>query len=176
MHAAADDAQLLDRLRRFDKADIGAGFEIGVDPVDRGVEPLDRARVGAGDDHHVGVAAGVDRGLDLADHLGFGDDLLAFVMAAFLGRDLVLDVEPSDPRLLVFAHGADDVDRVAVAGIGVGDDRDADRLHGEADEVHVLDHGQQAEIGIAAGARKPAAGQVDRLEPGRSTSRAVKVS
>jgi hypothetical protein len=37
-------------LGRLDKADIGAGFEIGVDPVDRGVEPLDGARILAGDD------------------------------------------------------------------------------------------------------------------------------
>ena len=88
-------------------------------------------------------------------------------MAAFLGRDLVLDVEPGDPGFLVFAHRADHVDRVAVAGIGVGDDRDADRLDREADEMHVLDHGQQAEIGIAARPRKAAAGQVHRLEPGR---------
>ena len=38
---ARDDLQFFDILRRLDKADIGAGFEIGVYPVDRGVQPLD---------------------------------------------------------------------------------------------------------------------------------------
>jgi hypothetical protein len=42
-----------------------------------------------------------------------------------------------------------------------------DRLDREADEMRVLDHGQQAEIGIAARPRITAAGQVHRVEPGR---------
>ena len=162
----ADNPQFLDILRRFDKADIGTGFEIGVDPVDRRLQPLDRARVGARDDDEIGVLAGVDRGVDLADHLGEADHLLALVMAAFLGRDLVFDVKGGDPRFLVLADRADDVDRVAVAGIGVGDDRDFDRFDRHADKADVLGEGQEPEIGIAVRPRIAAAGQIDRLEPG----------
>src|SRR5205814_6135231 len=91
-HLAPDDAQFLDGLRRFDKTDIGAGFEIGVDPVDRRLEPLDRTRIGPGDDDQVAVAPGIYRGFDLADHLGAADDFLPFVMAAFFRADLVLDI------------------------------------------------------------------------------------
>ena len=109
---------------------------------------------------------GIDRRLDLADHLGARDDLLPLVMAAFLRRDLVLDMKPGDPGFLVLAHGADDIDRVAVAGIGVGDDRDRYRLDRQPDKADIFDHRQQPEIGVAAGARVAAAGQVNRGEPG----------
>ena len=165
-HLAPDDVQFLGGLRRLDKTDIGAGVEIGVDPIDRRREPLDRARIRAGDDHHVAVPPGIDRGLDLADHLSPADDFLSFVMAAFFRADLVLDMKAGDPGLLVFAHGADHVDGIAVAGVGIGDDRDPDRLDGAADEQHVLGQAQQAQIGVAAGAGIAAAGQIDRGETG----------
>jgi hypothetical protein len=97
-------AELFARLRRLDEADIGAGLQVGVHAVDRRLQPLDRARVGARDDHHVGVAPRVGRGLDLAHHLGLADDLLALVVAALLRRHLVLEVERRDAGLLVLAH------------------------------------------------------------------------
>ena len=87
-------------------------------------------------------------------------------MAAFLGRNLVFEVKAGDPRLLVFAHRADHVERVAVAGIGVGDDRDPDRLDRHPDKANILAKRQQAQIGVAVRPRIAAAGQVDRLEPG----------
>ena len=71
-----------------------------------------------------------------------------------------------DPRLLVLADRADHVDRVAVAGIGIGDDRDADRLDRQPDKADILRQGEQPEIGIAVRPRIAAAGQIDRLEPG----------
>jgi hypothetical protein len=104
--------------------------------------------------------------MDLPDHLAEADDLLALVMAAFLGADLVLDVECGDPRLLVLAHRADHVDRVAIAGVGIGDDRDRDRLDRQPDKADILRQGEQSEIGIAVRSRIAAAGQIDRLEPG----------
>ena len=139
-HLPADDPQFLDRLRRLDEPDIGAGFEIGVDPVDRGLQPLDSARVRTGNDDQVGIAPGIDRSLDLADHFRSGNDFFPFVMAALLRRDLILDMEPGDPGFLVLAHGADHIDRVAVAGIGVGDDRDRDGLDRQPDKADILDH------------------------------------
>ena len=164
--AASDDAQFIHGLRRLDKPDIGAGLEIGVDPVDRGIEALDRARIRAGDDHHQGIPPGIDGGLDLADHLSPRDHLLAVVMPAFLGADLVFEVEGGDPGLFIFAHRADHVERVAIAGIGVGDDRDLDRLDGAADEAHILAKRQEPHIGIAVRPRIAAARQIDRPKPG----------
>src|SRR5207248_9332672 len=149
-----------------DKADIGAGFQIGVDAVDRGLQTLDRPRIRPGDDDQIGVLPGIGGGADLADHLAEADDLLALVMPAFFGRELVLDVERGDPRLLVFADRADHVDCVAVAGIGIGDDRDADRLDRQPDKADILRQGKQAEIGIAVGPRISASRQIDRFEPG----------
>jgi hypothetical protein len=93
-------------------------------------------------DDQIGVPPGIDGGADLADHLVEGDDLLALVMPAFLGGDLVLDVECGDPRLLVLADRADHVDRVAVAGVGIGDDRDGDRLDRQSDKPDIFRHGE----------------------------------
>src|SRR5215470_16620270 len=163
---APDDPQFLDILRRLDKTDIGAGFEIGIDAVERRRQPLDGACIGAGNDDQLGIAPGVDRGADLADHLAEAHHLFALVMAAFLGRDLILDVERCDPRFLVLADRADDVDRIAVAGIGIGDDRDADRLYRQPDEANVLRHGEQPQIGVAVRPRITPTRQIDRLEPG----------
>ena len=57
------------------------------------IEPLDGAGVGAGDDQRAVVAACLDRGAHLLDHLGGVDDVLAVHMPAALGRHLVLDVQ-----------------------------------------------------------------------------------
>ena len=86
-------------------------------------------------------------------------------MAAFLRAAPGPRCERGDPRLLVFADRADHVDRIAVAGVGIGDDRDADRLDRQPDKADILRKGEQAEIGIAVGPRIAAAGQIDRLEP-----------
>src|SRR5215469_7057959 len=59
-YATADNSQLFDVLGRLDKADIRTRFKIGVDPVDRSIEPFDRARVRAGDEDHGRVLTGID--------------------------------------------------------------------------------------------------------------------
>jgi hypothetical protein len=48
--------QFLARARRLDEQHVGAGLEIGLGPVERGVDPLHRDGVGAGDDQRL-VAA-----------------------------------------------------------------------------------------------------------------------
>ncbi len=49
-------------------------------------------------------------------------------MAALLGEGLVLEMEGGDADALEGAGGALRGERVAVAGIGIGDHRDAHRL------------------------------------------------
>jgi hypothetical protein len=87
-------------------------------------------------------------------------------MAAFLREFLVLDVDAGDPDGLVFAHGPHDVELVAVAGIGVGDDRQGDRRRDARGIRHHLRHRDDAEIGVAQGRGGAGAGHVDRLEAG----------
>ena len=53
-------------------------------------------------------------------HLGAGDDLLILHMAALFGHDLIFDVNGGDASALVLLHGADHVERIAVAGVGIG--------------------------------------------------------
>jgi hypothetical protein len=66
---------------------------------------------------------------------------------ALLGHHLVLELDAGDPGLLVELHGADDVERVAVAGVGVGDDRDVDGGGDPAGVVHHLRTGEQPDVG-----------------------------
>ena len=58
-------------------------------------------------------------------------------MAAARGRHLVLDHGAGEAGLGVAADGALDVERVAVAGVGVADHRDRHRI---ADVTPLLDH------------------------------------
>ena len=79
----------------------------------------------------------LDGGPELADHLVGADQRLAAHVPALLGHHLVLELDPGDAGLLVQLHRADDVDRVAVAGVGVGDHRHVD---GGDDPAGVVDH------------------------------------
>ena len=95
-----------------------------------------------------------------------GNDLLPFHVTALLGCHLILDVDAGDPRPLVLLHGADDVERVAVAGVGVGDDR---QFAGGDDPGGVVDHlahREQADVGPPEQRRRrPEPGHVHRREP-----------
>ena len=86
-------------------------------------------------------------------------------MPAALGRHLVFDVQRRDAGLLVLLHGPYDVDRVAEAGVGVGDDRQG---AGSCDATGVVDHlghGHEPDVGTAEHRRRGAeARHVDGLE------------
>ena len=114
----------------------------------------------------IAVAAGRGGGADLRQPILARHDLLVVEMAAFLRKALVLDMDAGDAARLVFAHGAHDVELVAVAGIGVGDHRQLDRGGDAAGVVDHLRHRDQAEIGIAERRRGAGAGHVDAVEPG----------
>ena len=164
-HALADLRELACVLRRLDEAHVGTGLDIAIDALDRGIEPLDGARIRARDDDEVSVLPRIDRGLDLADHLLCADELLALIVAAFLRRELILQMKRRGARLLELAHRAHHIECIAVAGIGIGDYRNIHGLGGQADPPRYLGQGQQAEVRIAIGARISAAGQINRLEP-----------
>jgi hypothetical protein len=87
-------------------------------------------------------------------------------VAAALGGDLVLDVQCGGPAQRVLPHGAHGVELVAVARVGVGDDRDRDRAGDAAEVVGHLGHGHQPVVGEAEHRRGARAGQVDGREAG----------
>ena len=122
---AADAAHLVEAGRPLHEGHVGARLEIGVGAADGLVEAaaVRAARVGAGDQHEVGIDLVPRRGRRavLADRLLERDDLPARHVAAALGNGLVLEVDARDARLDVFAHRADHVDGVAVAVVGVRD-------------------------------------------------------
>ena len=82
-------------------------------------------------------------------------------MPALLGETLILDVHAGDAELLVFAHGTDHVQLVAVSGIGIGDHRDIDGRRDAASVGGHLAHGDQTVVGVAQRRRCPRAGHVD---------------
>ena len=73
---------------------------------------------------------------------------------------------PATPRCSYSRTVRDDVELVAVAGIGVGDDRHIDRGGDATGVVDHLRHRHQAEIRIAERRRGAGAGHVDAVEPG----------
>ena len=86
-------------------------------------------------------------------------------MAALLGEHLVLDLHPGGARTLERAHGAHRVDRIAEAGVGVGEHRHADHV---ADRRHLIGQfGERDEADVGNAERHvgdAGAGDVDRLE------------
>jgi hypothetical protein len=108
---------------------------------------------------------GRHRSRHLGDHLAGGDHVLALRVPALLGHDLILEVDRGDSGGLVPANRPDHVDRVAIPGVGVGDQRQVDRLGDLAGVVDRLRHRQQPHIGAAKAQRGGAeAGHVGRGE------------
>src|SRR5260370_23573224 len=110
--------------------------------------------IGTCDDHKVRVLPGVNGGADFLDHFIHRDDLLSLHMSAFLGPNLVFDMQAGNACAFVLMNGTPYVDRVAIASISVCDDRqvardgsDDSRNGGSA--AHHLAHGQQTNIGLS---------------------------
>ena len=121
--------------------------------------------VGAGDDDEVRIhpVAGVHGRAVFPDRLILADDHLARDVTAALGEDLVLDVNPGHAAAHVLLHRPDGRQRVAVAVVGVGDDRDLDGAgHHGADAGH-LGLGEEAHVGPAVGQGHRVAAEVDGL-------------
>ncbi len=133
---------------------------------DRFVEAEHGARVGARDDDEVGIVPRGDGGADLGEKLVERNDRLVVEVAALLREALVLDVQAGDAAPLVFAHRTGRIELVAVAGIGIGDDRHIDGGGDPAGIVRHLRHGDEPVVGIAERRRGAGAGHVDGIEAG----------
>src|SRR6185295_9890853 len=83
------------------------------------------------------------------DHLARRNDSLAGEMAAALGPDLVLDRDRREPCALEGAGDKVNVQRIAIAGVGVGEEGNA-RAGGELlASPQVLVEGENAAVGKA---------------------------
>ena len=117
--------------------------------LDRALEALDRDRIGARDDQRVGEARVSSAALILPDHLVGRDQRLAVEMAAALGEILVLELDRGRARALERAHRAHDIERVAVAGIGIDDQVRADAIADQRDRLGDLAHADEADVRAA---------------------------
>jgi len=165
--AGEGDGWLTARIGELGPDQVGAGIRVGAAPPDRLVQAAAHGaeRVGASDDDEVGIlaVADLDGGAIFPDRLFASHDGLAGDVAAALRELLVLDVDAGDAgldELLDCSHGAQ---RVAVAVIGIRDDRNLDRTgHHRRDAGH-LGHGEEPHVRPAVGEGHGVAAQVDRL-------------
>ncbi len=103
-------------------------------------------RVGAGDDHEVLIGPCSCGSGNLGGHDIGVDNLLVLHMAALLGQDLILDMDASDAGPFVLLHGADHIDLVAVAGVGICNHREVDRRGDASGIVDHFGHAQQPDV------------------------------
>jgi hypothetical protein len=88
-------------------------------------------------------------------------------MAATFGEVLILNLDGTGAGAFQKAHGALDVERVAVAGVGVDDEMSADPVADERDRLHDFVHADEADVGPPEPRIGNAgAGDVQRLEAG----------
>ena len=75
-------------------------------------------------------------------------------------------MDPGDAGAFVVLHGADDIEFVAVTGVGIGDERDVDGACHSGGVGNHFGFGQQSEIRVAVPERGACAGHVDEGETG----------
>ncbi|MNS69182.1 hypothetical protein D3C72_1024880 [compost metagenome] len=104
--------------------------------------------MGAGDDCHFRIAAGFERRADLADAFGDRDQVGGFT-AELRGQQGVFDGQRSHARTFEFDDGAHDVERVAVAVVGVGNHRQLGDTADAGGLFSELAEGDQGKVGGA---------------------------
>ena len=128
-------AVLVELGERLGEDHVGAGLDVTLRALDRGLLALDGVRVGARHDHELSVGAAVHRGLDAIDHLVGGDERLAGTVAAALRLHLVLEMAAGRAGADQVRNGAGDVEGRAPAGVGVHQQR---QVAGRGDAPDVL--------------------------------------
>ena len=151
----------------LDEECIDAAGEVGLGALERRRDSLDRECIGARQDQRVGAAPAVERGAQLAAHLGRGNHGLAVEVATTLRELLVLDLDHRRAGALERPHRPLHVERVAEAGVGVDDHRHAHALGDERERLLDLGGGREPDVGPAEpGVGDRGAGEVQRLEAG----------
>jgi hypothetical protein len=87
-------------------------------------------------------------------------------VAATLRPFLIFDLNGADARALELAHGAENIDRPAIAGVGVGDHRNGHHIGDSTDMLDDLLERNDADVRGAENAhRYTRAGDIDGREP-----------
>ena len=160
-------AVLVERGERLGEDHVGAGFDVTLRALDRGLLALDGVRVGARHDHELRVGAAIHRGLDAVDHLVGGDQCLAGAVAAALRLHLVLEVAAGRARADQVRNGARDVEGRAPAGVGIDQQRQVAGRGDAADVLADVVQAGDAEVRQAErGVRDARAGEVEGAEAG----------
>jgi hypothetical protein len=113
-------------VAREDHAHVGTVVRGRINPRDRFVEPFEAAGIAARDDDKILVALiALPTGEpDLIYELFSRNHMRdVFVVMRPFGEKLVLYVDPSDPRIDEFTHGAHRVQRLAKASAGIREHR-----------------------------------------------------
>ena len=161
--AVGDGAEHLGCRQSLGKDRVGAGLHEQLRARHRAVDALGCRRIGAGDDEQ--VPAGLCRGGDLGRHVMRVGQLLVVQVAAFLRQQLVFDMHRGGAGILEAAHHVHDVERLAVAGVAIDQQRQPGRAGDLAHEEAHLVHRDDPEIGQAHRGGHRRARQVQRLEP-----------
>ena len=162
---AGDPCEFPGRPRRFDEAHVGTGFRVAIRPLDRGVEPLHRPRVGAGDDHELGITAGVGRLGEPVEHRRHGHDLLAREVSAALGIELVFEQDAGGACRLEGPHRPGHGRPGAVPRVAVGDQRNQDAVGDAPDALGHLAGRDESQVGHPQPARgRPESPEKEHLD------------
>ena len=143
----ADLRELFPCAGRLDEEDVGSRFMIGMRPPQGFRQTGHRDRIGAGDQDQIVVPARLDRRPDFHHRLVDGNQLFPFEVAALLRNHLILQLHGGHAGTDEFLNGAVEVDGVTIAGVDVGDQRNADRSGHLPDLLQHLGHRRQPDVG-----------------------------
>ena len=164
-HSFGKGAEHLGGIERFGENRVGAGFHVKSRAGDRAVQALAGGRVRARD--HDEIAARFRGGGDLGGHVMGVGQFLVVEMAAFLGQQLILEMNGAGAGFLEDADHMHDVERFAITGVAVHQQRQGRGADNLADEERDFIDGDDAEVRQSHRCRHGSAGQIERLEARR---------
>ena len=157
-------AEHLGGVERLGEDRVGAGLHVQFRARDRAIQALAGGGIGAGD--HDEVAARLRRRGHLGGHVVGVGEFLVVEMAAFLRQQLVLDMNRAGAGFLEHADHVHDVERFAVTGVAVDQQRQARGADDLAHEERDLVDRDDAEVRQSHRGRHRRARQIQALEAG----------
>ena len=133
----------------FGQQQVAAGLDIGFATLQRLGERDQGLGVGTGRDQDVLAGASVLGGLQATQHLGEGDERSGIDARQWLERDLIFDLYGAGAGAGEAAHGSLQVQRAAMAAVGVDENGDADPVGDAGAGVRKFCGGVEAEIRAA---------------------------